>query len=233
MPYILVVVFLFVGVVESIRRRKLTVSGAIAGGLIGLFIFVGGGWTGLFLLATFFLLGTLATSWKRKQKTHSGMAQETGGQRKLGQVIANGGVAGMLGLLALFLPLQIEGIALLMAGAFSSAMADTLSSELGTVYGKNFYNIITFKKDQKGLDGVVSLEGTLIGIAGSVVVAAIYCAGFGWTEHFIWIMLAGTTGNITDSVLGATLERKNLINNDVVNFLNTLVGAVVILLLML
>jgi uncharacterized protein (TIGR00297 family) len=112
-------------------------------------------------------------------------------------------------------------------------MADTLSSELGTVYGKNFYNIITFKKDQKGLDGVVSLEGTLIGIAGSVVVAAIYCAGFGWTEHFIWIMLAGTTGNITDSVLGATLERKNLINNDVVNFLNTLVGAVVILLLML
>jgi uncharacterized protein (TIGR00297 family) len=116
-----------------------------------------------------------------------------------------------------------------MAGAFSSATADTLSSELGTVYGKKFYNILTFQKDKKGLDGVVSFEGTGIGIAGSAVMATIYCLGAGWSLAFLWIVIAGTIGNLCDSVLGATVERRQIIGNDVVNFLNTLIGAMVLL----
>lgn len=229
MQYILVVILLFVGVVESIRYRKLTRAGAIAGGVAGFCIFVGAGWTGIAMLAAFFLLGTLATSWKRRQKTAMGMMQERGGQRKLGQVLANGGVAGLLGLVSLFFPQHKSLFAFLMAGSFSSAMADTLSSELGSLYGKKFYNIISFKRDQKGLDGVVSLEGTLIGVLGSAVIATIYSIGFGWNTHFLWIVLVGTIGNLADSVLGATLERKQVINNDVVNFSNTLIAAAVAL----
>lgn len=216
------------GVVESIRRRKLTVAGAMAGGAIGFLVFVGAGATGLLMLALFFTLGTAATSWKRKQKTVVGMAQEMGGQRNLGQVLANGGVAGFLGLLSLFFPEQKPVYALLMAGAFSSAIADTLSSELGTLYGKKFYNVLNFRQDKKGLDGVVSLEGTLIGILGSGLIALIYCTGFGWSSWFFWIVLAGTVGNLTDSVLGATLERKGYIGNDAVNAMNTLVGALLL-----
>lgn len=231
MRYILVVILLFFGVVESIRHRKLTVAGAVAGGLIGFFVFVGAGWTGLSLLAVFFLLGTLATSWKRKQKSFIGMAQERGGQRNLGQVLANGGVGGLLGLLALFFPQQRDVLALMMAGSFASAMADTLSSELGSLYGKRFYNILSFQKDQRGLDGVISLEGTLIGVIGSAVIAAIYCAGFGWGERFLWIVVAGTIGNLVDSVLGAAWERKRIIGNDVVNFANTLLAALFVWLL--
>ena len=37
----------------------------------------------------------------------------------------------------------------------------------------------------------------------------------------------GTVGNLTDSVLGATLERQQRLSNNAVNFLNTLVGALV------
>ncbi len=37
----------------------------------------------------------------------------------------------------------------------------------------------------------------------------------------------GQQGNLADSVLGATLERKGLMGNNVVNFFNTGVGAVV------
>ena len=230
MQYIVVVLLLFIGVIESIRRHKLTVPGAIAGGVVGLFVFIGAGFTGLVMLSAFFVLGTLATSVKRRQKAVAGMAQEEGGQRKLGQVLANGGVGGLLGLLSLFLPEHKSLFAFLMAGAFSSAMADTLSSELGTIYGKRFYNIITFRKDKKGLDGVISLEGTVVGIIGSSLIALIYCTGFGWDQRFLWIILAGTIGNITDSVLGATLERKGFIGNDAVNALNTAVGAVSLLL---
>lgn len=225
MEYIFLSILLFIGAVESFRHRKLTASGAVAGALTGFCIFIGAGWTGIAMLAAFFLLGTLTTSWKRRLKTKIGMAQERAGQRRLGQVIANGGVAGAFGLAALFLPSQKNALSFLMAGALSSAMADTLSSELGSVYGRRFYNIITFKKDQKGLDGVVSLEGTFIGICGSVIVSLIYATGFGWSNRVIWIVLAGTAGNLVDSVLGATLERKGVIDNDSVNFANTFIGA--------
>jgi uncharacterized protein (TIGR00297 family) len=227
LQYILLVILLFVSVIESIRHRKLTASGAVAGGITGFCIFIGAGWTGIAMLAVFFVAGTLATGWKRKQKTAIGMAQESDGQRKLGQVLANAGMAGVLGLLSLFLPQYKELFALMIAAAFSSALADTLSSELGSLYGKKFYNILTFKKDQKGLDGVVSLEGTLIGLMGSAVMAAIYSFGFGWDHRFFIILLAGTIGNLTDSVLGAALERKHRIGNDTVNFCNTLVAALV------
>lgn len=225
MEYIFLSILLFIGSVESVRHRKLTAAGAIAGAVIGFGVFIGAGWTGIAMLAAFFLAGTLATSWKRRQKTQMGLAQERAGQRRLGQVIANGGAAGALGLAALFLPQHKSIFAFLMVGAISSAMADTLSSELGSVYGKRFYNIVTFKKDQKGLDGVVSLEGTLIGICGSVIIALIYAIGFGWTSQALSIVLAGTIGNLMDSILGAVFERKGLLGNNAVNLLNTLAGA--------
>lgn len=214
--------------VESIRHRKLTVAGACAGGLIGFFVFVGAGWTGLFLLAAFFLLGTAATAWKRQQKAQIGMAQERGGQRTLGQVFANGGVAGVLGLLALFFPQEKDLLAAMIAAVFSSALADTLSSELGSLYGRRFFNILTLKQEKRGLDGVVSLEGTAIGVLGSLLVALIYGAGYGWDQRVFWIVIAGTAGNLVDSILGATLERKGIINNDLVNVSNTLLAALLV-----
>jgi uncharacterized protein (TIGR00297 family) len=118
----------------------------------------------------------------------------------------------------------------MIAGSFSAATADTLSSELGNLYGKNYYNIINFKKDRQGLDGVISLEGTLCGVGGSILIAFVYSLSTNFSFDFIAIIIAGTIGNIADSVLGATLERKKLLNNNAVNFINTAVGAAVTLL---
>ena len=113
----------------------------------------------------------------------------------------------------------------MIAGSFAAAAADTLSSELGNVYGSRYYNILTFRKDTRGLNGVVSLEGSLLGIAGSVVIAGIYGFAYGWSPGPLYIVLAGTAGNLVDSLLGATWERKHYLSNNGVNFLTTLIGA--------
>jgi len=227
---IIVFILLCTTAVVTIMLKKLDTKAAVAAVVIGFAVWLGEGYTGIILLATFFVTGTLATSWKMHTKQQGGLAEQHRVQRTATQVIANGGVAAILSFVS-FLSVRQQPLLLMVASSLSSATADTLSSELGNVYGKKFYNIMNFKKDVRGLNGVISFEGTIIGIAGSSLIALIYSAQAGFTIQFLWIVIAGTIGNLTDSVLGATLERKNILSNDVVNFLNTLTGAVISLLL--
>ncbi len=215
------------GLFYSIKARKLTVPAAITGACIGLLLFCASGYTALILMTTFFLAGSLATSWKLNKKVAMGLAEEDKGRRTTLQVLANAGVAGLTAFMMVAFPNEKDVFLLMMSAAFSSAIADTLSSELGNLYGKNYYNILTLKKDQRGLNGVVSLEGTLMGMAGSCLVAFIFSFAAGLNLNVLWVVIAGTAGNLFDSVLGASLERKQLLGNNAVNFLNTLFAAIV------
>lgn len=233
---VIVLLLLLVGMAASIRWKKLTIPAALTGGITGWLVYTGGGYTGLLMLAAFFILGTVATSWHAKVGRSSSEAPGSNNQtnsndpkgaaaqstRTTGQVLANGGVAALAGLTILYWPDQHTTLEVVMAASLSSATADTLSSELGMVYGRRYYNILTGRRDQRGLDGVISLEGTLIGVAGSSIIAAIYAGGHGWNSGFWIVILSGTIGNLTDSLLGAALERKGWLGNDMVNFLNTL-----------
>jgi uncharacterized protein (TIGR00297 family) len=213
---------LVLGARWSVRTERLTPAAAVTGALVGLATWLGAGVTGFAMLTAFFVLGTAATRWKGERK----YGERRGEKRTTGQVFANGGLAGLLGLFAVCPPAAQSNLALAMAAALASATADTLSSELGTLYGKRFYDILTLKRDTRGLDGVVSLEGTAIGIAGSSVIAIIYALGFGF-QHALIVIVAGTAGNLADSVLGAAFERKNRLSNNAVNFLNTALAAAV------
>ena len=209
----------------SARAGKLTLPAVWTGGVLGVSIYLGGGFLGLGLLALFFGLGTAASAWKVADKRRLGLAEANKGRRTAGQVLANAGIAGLLGLFGWQFPAHASLTQLMLAGSFAAATADTLASELGNVYGRRYYNILTLKPDTRGLNGVISLEGTLLGLAGSALLAGAYCLGNGWGPAFWWLLLAGTVGNLTDSLIGATLERRHFVTNDVVNFLNTLVGA--------
>lgn len=221
----LVGLLLGAGMVYSARANKLTPAGAWTGGALGLLIFMGSGLVGVGLLALFFGLGTAATSWKKAEKRQLGLAEPHESRRTAGQVLANAGVAGLLGLVGWLLSAQAPLALLMMAGAFAAATADTMSSELGNVYGRRYYNILTLRPDVRGENGVVSAEGTLLGLAGSALVAGAYCVSEGWGAAFGWLLVAGTAGNVADSLLGATLERRGYLTNNTVNFINTLVGA--------
>jgi len=223
--YFLLAIFLIAGMVWSVWFKKLTLWGAITGGVCALLVFAGAGFTGLGMMTAFFVAGTAATSWRAADKKKLEIIDDERTGRKAGQVLANAGVAAIAGGFAIAFPEYRSILVLAIAACFSSATADTLASELGTIYGKRFYNIMTWKTDNRGLDGVISLEGTMLGIAGSLFIALIYAAGFGVSWHFALLVAAGTVGNLADSVLGAALERKGLIKNDAVNFLNTLIAA--------
>lgn len=226
-------IFLFlisVGVLLSIKKNKLTTGGALTGGIIAVLILYGTGAMNVIMMAVYFILAILATNYKRKEKQF--FKNEETIKRDAFQVLANGGIAGLCGVAALVFPYNIPLFIFLLAASLSSAIADTLSSELGTVYGKNFVNILTLKKDKKGLDGVVSFEGTLIGIGGSLIIALIYSWVSGWTIYSTLIVIAGTIGNLFDSILGASLERKGILGNNTVNFLNTLIAALMAFLLL-
>ena len=218
-------VIIISGMAYSILAKKLTVAAAFTGAVIAITIFIAAGYSGLAMMTTFFILGSAATSWQRHKKQSLIKGEETGTGRNMLQVLANAGAAGIVGIGVIVYPQHSVLLLPVMAAAFASAAADTLSSELGMVYGRRFFNVISFKPDACGRDGVVSLEGTVIGILGSAIIAVIYAIGWGWGISFLFIVIAGTIGNITDSVLGALLERKGIIGNDAVNFLNTMVAA--------
>jgi len=230
--YLIIVVIISAAAFISVKAGKLTVVAAITGWLTGLLIFAGAGYAGAGMLAAFFVLGTGATSWGMSVKQKLGLAEKNKGKRTAGQVIANAGAATILAILLFFYPAKSGVFILMIAAAFSSATADTFSSEMGNIYGRNFYNIITFKKDTRGLNGVISFEGTVIGVLGSSVIAAVYALFFGLTVHFLLIIVAGTAGNFADSLSGATLERKGHLNNNQVNFLNTAIASLAVLFLL-
>ena len=225
MADLIVFIILVLGATLSFTAKKLTLSGAITGAVVAILIYKGIGHTGIAMLACFFMAGSWATGWQLTKKLALGTAETDNGKRTAGQVLANGGMAAILCAIAWYFPGQRQMIAIMVAGSLAAATADTLSSELGTIYGRRFYNVLTFKKDTRGLDGVISLEGTLAGLVGAIFISIIYAIGFGWGLPLCWIIIAGFTGNLVDSILGAWLERKKLIGNDWVNFLNTVTGA--------
>ena len=225
----LIYILLFVAACLSAVTKKLTVTGAITGFIVAFLVYKGSGYTGIVMLALFFVLASVATNWKIGKKQQLAIAERDKGKRTAGQVIANGGAAAILGGIGWLKPELTTLIQVMIAGSFAAAIADTLSSELGSVYGRKFYDIITFKTSKPGPDGVISMEGTLIGVLGATIIAVTYAVVFGFNYLTPTIILAGAIGNLFDSILGATLERKRLIGNNVVNFLNTLIGALVCL----
>ncbi|RFZ94295.1 DUF92 domain-containing protein [Mucilaginibacter conchicola] len=227
---IIFIIFLAAAVLASYKSKKLTAYGAVTGGMVAVLIWLGSGIAGIAQLGVFFVLSVLATSHKKQYK--SSLQTQTHEQiRNSWQVLANGGIAAICGVFAYLFLANAPVFQLMMAGAFASALADTLSSELGSVYGKRFYNIITSKPDERGKDGVVSVEGILIGLAGSAVIAAVYSFYYGFNTVFFIILIAGTAGNLIDSILGATLERRGIIGNNTVNVLNTFAAAIIVWLL--
>ena len=198
--------------------RGVTNSGALAGAVSCFVLYLCGGPGAFAALITVFALAWITTrlgyqrnrNWGRRNAGRAGRrprfwpisALRRPARRFLSSAISR----------ALFL--------LAMAAALSEAAADTVSSELGQAFGEKARLITTWRSVPPGTDGAVSLVGTLAGVAAAGIVSCVCVLGGLLPRRWLAISVgAAVLGMVADSFLGAWLERRRLVNNDLVNFL--------------
>ncbi len=241
----------------SYRLKFLTWSGAIATFVLAQLIFDFGGIKWSSPILTFFISSSILTKLNNQKNIEVRNYFEKNGARDYLQVIANGGIGGILVLVNAFYPHEL--FYLIYIASLSSVCADTWATEFGTWRKTATYNAISLKRVAQGTSGGISVIGLIGALIGSFCIAL---SATGWVEisyiqFVILILLTGFLGSYFDSILGATIQVQYLcpvcnkvterkihcgkhtdhyrgfgwINNDVVNFSSGIMGAILIVIL--
>lgn len=230
------------------RARALTLGGAVAAFAVGAIVFGAGGWPAAAVLFAFFLPSTLLSRIGAQQKGKLA-ADDRPHARSAWQVLANGGVAACCVFAA-----RHGGahFAAGFAGAFAAASGDTWGTEIGMLAPRATVSILTLRPLRAGLSGGVTPLGLVASLAGAACVAGV--AALVGVAPFLAVAFGGVAGAILDSALGASLQAlrwcpicdrecetrvhycgnattlrrgASFLENDGVNFVATLGGAVV------
>ena len=207
--------------VLALRIKMVTRSGALCGFVLGVAVYLGYGYKSFLLMFAFFAIGSVATRFGYKRKAARGVAERRGGARSWREAVANSLAGAFFSLLVI--TTHHEGAFLMaLVAAFAEATGDTVSSEIGQWISDRAYLITTFKPVPAGEDGGVSVGGSLAGgLASALVVALAFGMGLCGKGGAAIALAAAVAGNLLDSALGATLERRGLVTNGIVNFAGT------------
>lgn len=182
------------------RVNALSGGGALGAFVVGTATYATLGWPGAAVLLAFFItsigLSHLGRARKRQLQT-----LEKQGARDASQVLANGGIATICVLLAIF---GDQRFIAAFAGAFAAATADTWGTEVGTLLGRNPRSILTFRPVAAGLSGGVTLAGSTAELAGAGLIA--WVAALTQLSSPWPVLAGGVVGALIDSVLGASLQ---------------------------
>jgi uncharacterized protein (TIGR00297 family) len=225
-PYLKLRIWLAIGInlvlaLTALGLRLVTRSGAAAGSVLGVAVYLGYGYKSFLLLLAFFALGSAATRSGYKRKAARAVAERRGGARSWREAVANTSVAAFFALLVVT-TLHEAAFLLALVAALAEAAGDTVSSEIGQWLSPRAYLITSLKPVRAGEDGGVSWGGTAAGLGASAVVVGLgYSLGLCSRSGAALALSAAVAGNLLDSLLGATLEQRGLVTNDVVNFAGT------------
>ncbi len=202
--------------------RGVTTSGALAGAAVCFMLAIAAGPRGFAALLAVFALTWAATRLGYARKQSLGTAEPRAG-RNAAQVLANLGVAAICAVLYVIL-WHDSRLLIALTAALCEAAADTVSSEIGQALGGAPRLITNWKPVATGTDGAITFAGTAAGFVAAIAVSFTGVAGW----HSI-LVCAGSAvlGMTADSVLGATVERRDIFGNNAVNFLSTAVAAVI------
>ncbi len=219
-----------------IPKKLLTPAGYLHAWILGVLIWGTLGWQGYTVVMFYFLVGSAVTRIGMAQKEAEGIAEKRAGARGPENVWGSALTATICALATLFWDSPLKELFLLTyVASFSTKLADTTASEVGKAYGKRTFLITTLQPVPRGTEGAVSLEGTLAGIVASVAIALV-----GWGVGLInfwgivWCILAAFIATNIESLIGATLQSRLVwLTNEIVNIINTTIGAIAAMLLAL
>jgi len=197
----------------SYLAGALSFSGSLAALALGTVVFGIGGWSGTALLLTFFVTSSLLSRAFRKRKARTEEKYAKGSRRDAGQVLANGGLAGVL-ILAWWALGKPDWIWLAVAASLAAVNADTWATELGVLSRRLPRRIASGELVPFGTSGAISLVGTLAALGGAMLVGCVnfafdLTAGMDWKIALLRlgvINLAGLAGSLVDSLLGDTIQ---------------------------
>jgi uncharacterized protein (TIGR00297 family) len=207
--------------VLALSLKMVNRSGAVCGLLLGVAVYLGWGYKSFLLMFAFFAIGSVATRLGYARKAARGVAEKRGGARSWREAVANTLAGAFYSLLVI--TTHHEGAFLIaLVATFAEAAGDTISSEIGQWIGGRAYLITTFKPVPVGENGGVSLGGSVAGIlSSSFIVALALALGLCDRGGAGIALAAAVAGNVMDSVLGATIERRGMVTNGIVNFAGT------------
>mmetsp|Transcript_14424 Transcript_14424/g.21227 ORF Transcript_14424/g.21227 Transcript_14424/m.21227 type:complete len:323 (-) Transcript_14424:52-1020(-) len=216
----------------AMGQKVLTPAGLVHSTALGVLLWATLGWQGWATCVCYFAFGVLVTKVKMEEKEALGIAEGRGGRRGPENVWGSAATGALCALGTLLVPQLAIQLKVAYVASLATKLSDTFASEIGKAYGKRTFLITTLKPVPPGTEGAVSLEGTLAGVVGSIILA-----GFGaWGAHLMApadipaCMVAAFIATNIESLLGATTQGKtSFLTNEVVNFINTLIGGVVAL----
>jgi len=211
-------------VLISLESSSLNMEGAISALLMAYLILLTQNVWWFFYLLSFFIIAMLGTKYGEKKKEKKKLIQQIRGSKN---VMANGGIALLMALLGG--TYAVYGF----VGALAAATADTTASEIGVLSKTKPVMITTLKPAKAGVNGAVSLKGTVAATIAAFtmgLIALTICNDL----NIIWIAtVSGVIGQFADSVIGAIFENKGYWGNSITNMFATTVGAITALLLTL
>jgi uncharacterized protein (TIGR00297 family) len=211
------------------RVRTVSAAGAAGGAAIGFTVYLSTGFAGWLLLFAGFFSSAATSRLGLERKALLGIDEAHGGRRGPGNALANCGIGAAAGLLSVTSAYR-EAALLAFVTALIAGASDTVASEIGKAWGRRTFLVPTFKAVKPGTSGAVSVEGTAAGLLAAFALAAA-AAGLGLIDRdLVWIAVAGATaGAFAESWLASAFESPGVLNNDVLNLLNTAIGALVAL----
>ncbi|NJL82471.1 MAG: TIGR00297 family protein, partial [Chloroflexaceae bacterium] len=188
------------------------------------------GWRSYVVVLFYFAVGSAATRLGMAAKEAAGIAEKRSGARGPENVWGSALTGAICALATLVVEPSLKTLLLLAyAASFSTKLSDTCASEVGKAYGRRTFSLLTLQPVEPGTEGAVSLEGTLAGVAASIAIAGVSW-GVGAIDGLgvVWCAIAAFVATTAESLIGATLQpRFDWLTNELVNIINTTIGALV------